>query len=276
MKTASLSGSLREGVGKKDADALRASNRVPGVLYWGAEQIHFSLEEVQLNKLVFNPDVFKIELDIDGKKVDCIIQDIQFHPVTDRVTHIDLLEVLPGKPVKVALPLRTTGQAIGVMNGGRLELNYRRVPVRGIADDLPECLTVDITPLEIGDNARVRDLNVEGLEILLSDSALLVACKRTRAAMSAESALEEGEEGAAEGEAPGRDPVAGQEDARQERHRDRPAQGSKIFLLSLLHSCSSPDIKIASQLVCLTWQKVGSSKSRSLSSTPCPRSAARP
>ena len=137
MKTASLSGSLREGGGKKDADALRASNRVPGVLYGGAEQIHFSLEEVQLNKLVFNPDVFKIELDIDGKKVDCIIQDIQFHPVTDRVTHIDLLEVLPGKPVKVALPLRTTGQAIGVMNGGRLELNYRRVPVRGIADDLP-------------------------------------------------------------------------------------------------------------------------------------------
>ncbi|HAY57260.1 MAG TPA: 50S ribosomal protein L25 [Flavobacteriales bacterium] len=200
MKTASLSGSLREGVGKKDADALRASNRVPGVLYGGAEQIHFSLEEVQLNKLVFNPDVFKIELDIDGKKVDCIIQDIQFHPVTDRVTHIDLLEVLPGKPVKVALPLRTTGQAIGVMNGGRLELNYRRVPVRGIADDLPECLTVDITPLKIGDSARVRDLNVEGLEILLSDSALLVACKRTRAAMSAESALEEGEEGAAEGE----------------------------------------------------------------------------
>ena len=91
------------------------------------------------------------------------------------------------------------------MNGGRLELNYRRVPVRGIADQLPECLTVDITPLKIGDNARVRDLNVEGLEILLSESALLVACKRTRAAMSAESALEgeEGGEGAEGGEGEG-------------------------------------------------------------------------
>ena len=195
MKTASLSGSLRESVGKKDADALRASNRVPGVLYGGAEQCHFSLSEVELNKVVFNPDVFKLELDLNGKKVDCIIQDIQFHPVTDRVTHIDLLEVLPGKPVKVELPLRTTGQAIGVMNGGRLELNYRRVPVRGLVDQLPECLTVDITPLEIGDNARVRDLDIEGLDILLSESALLVACKRTRAAMSADSALE-GEEGA--------------------------------------------------------------------------------
>ena len=200
MKTASLSGSLRESVGKKDADALRASNRVPGVLYGGAEQCHFSLSEVELNKVVFNPDVFKLELDLNGKKVDCIIQDIQFHPVTDRVTHVDLLEVLPGKPVKVELPLRTTGQAIGVMNGGRLELNYRRVPVRGLVDQLPECLTVDITPLKIGDNARVRDLEIEGLDILLSESALLVACKRTRAAMSAESALE-GEEGAEGGEA---------------------------------------------------------------------------
>ena len=100
MKTASLSGSLREGVGKKDADALRASNRVPGCFTEVLSKSTSASEEVQLNKLVFNPDVFKIELDIDGKKVDCIIQDIQFHPVTDRVTHIDLLEVLPGKPSK--------------------------------------------------------------------------------------------------------------------------------------------------------------------------------
>jgi large subunit ribosomal protein L25 len=212
MKTASLSGSLREGVGKKDADALRASNRVPGVLYGGAEHIHFSVEEVQLNKLVFNPDVFKIELDINGNKVDCILQDIQFHPVTDRVTHIDCLEILDGKPVKVALPLRTTGQAIGVMNGGRLELNYRRVPVRGIADQLPECITVDITPLKIGDNARVRDLKVDGLDILLNESALLVAVKRTRAAMSAESAMEDGDEGAEGGEGEGGDSAEGGEE----------------------------------------------------------------
>ncbi len=199
MKTASLSGSLRESVGKKDADALRASNRVPGVLYGGAEQCHCSLSEVELNKVVYNPDVFKLELDLNGKKVDCIFQDIQFHPVTDRVTHVDLLEVLPGKPVKMELPLRTTGQAIGVLNGGRLELNYRRVPVRGLVDQLPECLTVDISPLDIGDNARVRDLDIEGLDILLSESTLLVACKRTRAAMSADSALE-GEEGGEGGE----------------------------------------------------------------------------
>ncbi|MEY3010482.1 MAG: hypothetical protein RLZZ314_1124 [Bacteroidota bacterium] len=193
MKTASLSGSLRESVGKKDADALRAANRVPGVLYGGATQTHFSVEEVQLNKLVFNPDVFRIELDIDGKKVNCIIQDIQFHPVTDRVTHIDCLEIIPGKPIKVDLPLRTVGQSIGVLNGGRLELNYRRVPVRGIADQLPECITVDISKLKIGSIARVRDLKVDGLDILLNESALLVAVKRTRAAMSAAAGMEDEE-----------------------------------------------------------------------------------
>lgn len=201
MKTASLSGSLRESVGKKDADALRANNQIPGVLYGGAEQIHFSVSENQINKVVFNPDVFKIDLDIAGKKVECIIQDIQFHPVTDRVTHLDFLEILPGKPVKMDIPLRTTGQAVGVLNGGRLEVNYRRIPVRGIADALPESLSVDISDLDIGDNARVRDLTVDGLEILLSESALLVACKRTRAAMSAESDLEgEGCEGGEGGE----------------------------------------------------------------------------
>ena len=87
-----------------------------------------SLSEVELNKVVFNPDVFKLELDLNGKKTDCIIQDIQFHPVTDRV---DLLEVLPGKPVKVELPLRTTGQAIGVMNGGRLSSTTAACPCAG-------------------------------------------------------------------------------------------------------------------------------------------------
>ena len=101
------------------------------MLYGGAEQCHFSLSEVELNKVVFNPDVFKLELDLNDKKVDCIIQDIQFHPVTDRVTHVDLLEVLPGKPVKVELLLRTTGQAIGVMNGGRLNSTTVACPYAG-------------------------------------------------------------------------------------------------------------------------------------------------
>jgi len=199
MKTASLSGSLRENVGKKGASAIRKSGSVPGVLYGGQDQTHFTVEENSINKLVFNPDVFYIELDMDGKKVHCILQDIQFHPVTDRIVHIDLLEVVPGKEVRVNLPLRSEGTAEGVMNGGRIATLFRRVPVKGMIEKIPEAITVDITPLVIGSTVRVRDLNIEGCTILLNESVLLFACKRTRLAVADED-LESGEaEGAAEG-----------------------------------------------------------------------------
>jgi len=199
MKTASLSGSLRENVGKKGASAIRKSGSIPGVLYGGQDQTHFTVEENSINKLVFNPDVFYIELDIDGKKVHCILQDIQFHPVTDRIVHIDLLEVVPGKEVRVNLPLRSEGTAEGVMNGGRIATLFSRVPVKGMIEKIPEAITVDITPLVIGSTVRVRDLNIEGCTILLNESVLLFACKRTRLAVADED-LESGEaEGAAEG-----------------------------------------------------------------------------
>jgi large subunit ribosomal protein L25 len=206
MKTASLSGSPRENVGKKAASSSRKSGSVPGVLYGGQDQTHFTVEENSINKLVFNPDVFYIELDIDGKTVNCILQDVQFHPVTDRIVHIDLLEVLPGKEVRVNLPLRTEGTAKGVMNGGRIATLFRRVPVKGLIDKIPESITVDITPLTIGSTIRVRDLNIEGCTILLNESVLLLSCKRTRLAVAvedeeagAEDAEESAEEGSEEG-----------------------------------------------------------------------------
>mgnify|MGYP001491809321 FL=1 len=199
MKTASLSGSLRENVGKKGSSAIRKSGSIPGVLYGGTDQTHFTVEENSINKLVFNPDVFYIELDIDGKKVNCILQDIQFHPVTDRIVHIDLLEVVPGKEVRVNLPLRSEGTAEGVTNGGRIATLFRRVPVKGLIEKIPEAITVDISPLIIGSTVRVRDLNIEGCTILLNESVLLIACKRTRLAVVDEE-LEGGEaEGAVEG-----------------------------------------------------------------------------
>jgi large subunit ribosomal protein L25 len=200
MKTASLSGSLRGSVGKKDANQLRNENRVPGVLYGGGEQKHFSVKELDISKLVVNPDVFRINLDIDGTSFDCIIQEVQFHPVTDRIVHLDLLQVVPGKPVRMELPLRTTGTAVGVIAGGRLSMLFRRVPVRGLADDLPEVITIDVSDLQIGDNLRVKDIEVPNCTVLLNDSTLLAAVKRTRAAMSAASAEdEENAEGGEEG-----------------------------------------------------------------------------
>ena len=129
---------MRGSVGKKDANQLRKDNRVPGVLYGGGEQKHFSVKELDISKLVVNPDVFRISLEMEGETFDCVIQEVQFHPVTDRIVHLDLLQIIPGKPVRVELPLRTTGTAAGVIGGGRLQMLFRRVPVRGLADDLPK------------------------------------------------------------------------------------------------------------------------------------------
>ena len=196
MKTASLSGSSRESVGKKDAIQLRKDSRVPGVLYGGGEQKHFSVSELEITKLIVNPDVFLLNFELDGKTINCLVQEIQFHPVTDRIIHMDLLQIVDGKPIRVELPLRTEGVAAGVINGGRIQMLFRRVAVRGLASDLPDGITIDVSALEIGDSARVRDIEVPNCEVLLSDSTLLVAVKRTRAAMSADAESEEGEAGA--------------------------------------------------------------------------------
>lgn len=206
MKTAPLSGSRRENVGKKDADQLRLKERVPGVLYGGSQQIHFHVSEIDLKKLVYSPDVYRLEFDIEGTSIPAIIKDMQFHPVTDRILHMDCLELVHGKEVEIALPVRTTGSSIGVRNGGRLATNYRRLPVRALPSAIPECVEIDITDVEIGDSVRVRDVALEGCTILVSDGAVILDVKRTRAAMAAEAAedgsapdaaAEEGEEAAA-------------------------------------------------------------------------------
>ena len=199
MKTASLSGSPREGVGKKDAAELRAKGQVPGVLYGGSEQVHFHVNEVQLNKLVFTPDTYRLAFEVGGTTYDCVVQDIQFHPVTDRIVHLDLLQVFADKAIRVKLPVTTSGASVGVRNGGRLHVVYRRLPVIGLADQIPESVNVDISPLDIGESIRVADITVDGCQVPLNDSAVVLGIRRTRAAMSA-AAGEEGEgEAAAEG-----------------------------------------------------------------------------
>lgn len=195
MKTASLSGSLRENVGKKDADTLRKNGRVPGVLYGGKEQIHFHVDNIELEKLVYTPDAYRFDFEVDGKTYPTIIKDMQFHPVNDKIQHMDMLQLFDDKPVTVELPVRTTGNSIGVRNGGRLAISYRSLKVRGLPNDLPEAIVADITNLKIGDAARVKDLSIEGCEILAAENAVVVDVKRTRAAMAAAAAAAEAEKG---------------------------------------------------------------------------------
>ena len=199
MKKAQLSGSLRANVGKKDAKAVRAAGMVPCVLYGTGEQIHFSVRSVDMEKLIFSPDVYQVELDIDGTKKTAIIQAKQMHPVKDTPMHVDFLELVDSKPVRVKLPLRTTGSAIGVMNGGKLRIPNRSLRVIGLPADLPEAITVDVTKLRIGHSIRISSLEIPGVTFLEPADAVVVGVKMARGAVNSDE--EEEEEGAEEGAA---------------------------------------------------------------------------
>lgn len=197
MKKVSFSGSLRENVGKKDASLLRREGRVPSVIYGGENQIHFHLAENDAKKLVFTPNVYIVELNVDGTKKKAIIQEVQQHPVTDRITHIDFLEVREGAPVKIKIPVALEGFSVGVRNGGKLRQNFRKLTVEGLEADLPDNVVVNITNVKIGGKVRVNDLSVNGLRFLDPAGAVVVAVQMARGAkMTAEE--EEAEEAAAE------------------------------------------------------------------------------
>ena len=204
MKKVSLSGSPRENVGKKDAKGLRAQGQIPCVVYGGKEQSHFSVDLIELSKYVYTPDVFSFELDLNGKKVSAILKDLQFDPVSDRIIHVDFLQVLEGKPVKMELPVHVVGNSIGVKNGGRLSTNFRRISVQGMPEDFPDAIVMDITKLRIGESLRVKDIDLPNVTFLHDDEAVVVGVRTARGAMDEEEEAEEGEEGeegaAAEGE----------------------------------------------------------------------------
>jgi len=185
MKVAQLSGSLRTNVGKKDAKAVRDAGLVPCVLYGQGTQTHFSIKDITIEKLVYNPDVFQIELDIDGHKATAIIQELQQNPVTDKIVHVDFLQLDENKPVKVALPVRLTGSSRGVMAGGKLLQVYRRLKVIALPKDLPEAIIVDISKLRIGQSIRVGDLETEGMKFVDAKSAVVVSVKMARGASKA-------------------------------------------------------------------------------------------
>lgn len=196
MKVAKLSGSPRANVGKKDAKALRAAGQVPCVLYGQGTQTHFSAKDIDIQRVVFTPEVYKVEVEVEGKKTFAIIQDIQQDPIRDTVRHVDFYELNDKKPVRVGLPVRTTGSSPGVMNGGKLSQVFRRLTVTGLPGDLPEAIILDISKLKIGSSIRVKDININGLTLLDPANAVVVAVKMARgAALSVE---EEEEEAAAE------------------------------------------------------------------------------
>ncbi|MCB0824177.1 MAG: 50S ribosomal protein L25/general stress protein Ctc [Bacteroidales bacterium] len=200
MKTVSMSGSLRENVGKKDAKAHRREGKIPCVLYGGKDQIHFTLDDKEFSKIIFTPEVYIINLKVDGKEHTAILQDVQYHPLTDRVLHADFLQVLDGKPVVIGIPIKLEGAAPGVMKGGKLRKKMRKLIVKGLVDDLPEQIVLSISKLDLNDSIKVKDVKVANLELLDNPNGEIAGVKTARGAgMGASEEEEEGEEGA-EGE----------------------------------------------------------------------------
>lgn len=208
MKQVSLSGSPREGVGSKDAKALRNQDRVPCVLYGGEKQVHFHVAYIPMSKLIITPNVNKINLEVDGEKFDAVIKDVQFHPVSDKIIHVDFIQLFDDKEVRLQLPLRVTGSAIGVRNGGRLFVLFRKLEVKGFPPKLPEAIELDITKLRIGQKIRIKDLNVGDLTLLHDPEAVVVSIKTARGAVDEGDDEEEGEEGGADGAAEATDAPA--------------------------------------------------------------------
>ncbi len=200
MKTVSLSGSLRENVGKKDAKALRNEGKVPCVLYGGKDQIHFTADAASFKPIIFTPETFLIEIDVDGKKYNAILQDVQYHPLSDKLLHADFLLASADKPITVYLPVKHKGTSPGVIRGGKLKLKLNKVRVKGLINDLPEYIMVDISKLQIGQSIKVRDLKLENVSFLSPASAVIIDVKMSRGAASEDEEEEEGEEGEASSE----------------------------------------------------------------------------
>ncbi len=198
MKTFEIKVSKRSEVGKKSTKKLRREDNVVCVLYGGKETIHFYAHENDLKDVVYTQHVYIVNIDIDGEKHNAVLKDIQFHPVTDKILHIDFVEVFDDKPVTIGVPVELFGNSIGIRNGGKLRFNKRYLNVKGLAKDLPDTLKVDITKINIGGVVKVNDLSFENLTLLEPASSLVVAVMSSRLAAKGLVASEEEEEGGEE------------------------------------------------------------------------------
>lgn len=191
MKTVSLSGSLRENVGKKDAKALRRAEMVPCVMYGaGQEQIHFATEAKNFKKILFTPECYIINFTINGKTYSTILQEAQYHPVTDNVMHADFLIVNENNPITVVLPIALEGTPAGVMRGGKMKQGIKKIKVTGLIKDLPDYVRVNISGLNINEAIKVKDLAIENVTPVTPGYTVIVAVNTARGAVVEEEAAE--------------------------------------------------------------------------------------
>ncbi len=180
MKSLKIEGLKREGLGKKETKKLREQELVPGVIYGGDEVVHVAIPFSELRPFVYTPNVYLVDLEIDGEITKAMIQDVQWHPVEEEMLHVDFLKIDADKPVKIQVPVKLTGMAKGTRAGGRLKFSQRKLRVKALVENLPDFIEVDITKLEIGDSIRVEDLEHDNLKFLDKKSNPVVGVISTR------------------------------------------------------------------------------------------------
>lgn len=195
MKSITINGSQRESVGKSSTKALRNAGQVPCVIYGGDKPLHFSAPELAFSKLVYTPDAHTVVIALDnGTSFNAIMQDIQFHPVTDRILHVDFYQIFDDKEITMNIPVHVIGTSKGVLNGGVLRRNQRKLRVKALPANLPDFIEADITPLKIGSKLYITELENEAYKFLHPDNTVVCQVRRSRASMAVEDEEDEDEE----------------------------------------------------------------------------------
>jgi large subunit ribosomal protein L25 len=185
MQSITINGSQRESVGKSATKALRNAGKVPCVLYGGDKPVHFSADEKAFKSLVYTPNVYTASIEVDGQTYAAVLQDIQFHPVTDRILHIDFYQLFEDKAVTMEIPVRLVGNSKGVMIGGALRHNMRKLKVKALPANLPDFIEADITELEIGNKLYVTELANDNYTFLHPDNTVVAQVRMSRNAAKA-------------------------------------------------------------------------------------------
>lgn len=197
MKSITIKGSERESVGKVSTKALRNAGMVPCVLYGGQNPVHFSAEEKAFSKLVYTPEAHTVVIELEGgKKMEGILQDIQFHPVSDKILHVDFYQLDAAKEITMEVPVKITGTSPGVLLGGVLRLNQRKLKVRALPANLPDFVEANISELEMGNKLYVTKLETKNFKILHPDNTVVCQVRISRAAMKAAQEAAKAEKGA--------------------------------------------------------------------------------
>jgi large subunit ribosomal protein L25 len=186
MKTIEIKGSFRTELGKKSSKQIRKTGNVPCVIYGKEQNIHFQAPELAFKNLIYTPEAHLVDLNIDNKVHKAVLKDVQYHPVSDKILHADFIEVFDDKPVVINIPIRVSGDSVGVIAGGKLTIKKRSLKAKGFPKNLPEYLNIDITNLKIHDSVKVGDISYDKIELLDPKRLMVLTIATSRVAQKGE------------------------------------------------------------------------------------------